>query len=619
MTEVAKLVTEITADVSKFTAGINKAKGDANSLTATIKAGSVLAIAAFTAIAGSVVLVSKEIFTTAEKVGQLYDNTRKIGVSVAAFQELSIAAREAGVSTDSLQTLLGNMNKRLGDAALNGGKTADALRALGLTFKDLSGLTTDQKFALIAEKLRNIKDLQLETAIASDIFGKSAKDGIGLFNSNINESIARVREFGITLTESQAAGLDKLSETKDLAGSVWDGFKTNVASNVAPAFQELLDRLLGGIKAMGGLKDAAKNTADFIIDAMQRMETAVNNAILAMKVAKSLYTDVLAPATSALLTPLKGIALAVDDAGSRFVNLFKDINRGLSSILPSQLSDQYLSGSNKAKPDTSPAMGAGVLASSALDPMMGLFKEKEKAQTDAATMAMAAYTLKTNEAAAAMKALKEQAMKAAQVLDSFKAIKTALEAPSKAQASGIIESATGSQLRDTIEKNRSPIASLQSQLEDPQDLLSSDAFDALDDQLTSLTQQTGYAQQKLIDLGANLSPVTKEFQDLYDKLVQARNKDNFKPGEARKGLDDLQKDIDRSKERGENTSGLVTALNELKSFLAQKPKDMKVNVNVQVSSSENFVTTITTSQDFKEAVDAEFDAKTAAAARGNTP
>jgi hypothetical protein len=68
-------------------------------------------------------------------------------------------------------------------------------------------------------------------------------------------------------------------------------------------------------------------------------------------------------------------------------------------------------------------------------------------------------------------------------------------------------------------------------------------------------------------------------------------------------------------------SGLTTALNELKAFLAQKggPKDQKVEVKIKVDASKDFLTTVTTSQTFKEAVDAEFDERLAQAARGNVP
>lgn len=553
MTQVAKLVTEITADSSKFSAAINKAKGDANSFGNSVKTAAAVATIALTAVASAAALVTKSVFESADRISKLADNAAKIGVTVAALQELSIAARESGVSAESLQTLLGNMNKRLGEAQLGGGKAATALQALGLSFADLSSLSADEKFTVIAEKLRLINDITLQTAVASDIFGKSGKDAIALFNTNIDLSINKVKELGITLTESQKNALDQLSETKDLVGSVWEGFKDNVSAEVAPAFQQLFDGILNSIKEMGGLKDAAKSVADYITAAMHAMSTAIKQAGTAIQFFKN-----------------SGLASGIGSVFSLLDKLLKFSWAPVRNLIAAT-TDRPNMGTSRAKSFTS-------------DDMSSITKKAEEVnqtqQTAATTRALSVYNDETKKATDAIKAMKEQAMKTAETLDKFSAIKNLLEVPGKNQADNILKQATsqpntGSMLADSTKFQ--------------------EVFNKLFSDVQTGKTQDGFG-------GSEIPGMLKTLQEIIDSERQGHMEDyGFEPG----------KDV----------SGLVTSLNELKAFLAQKsgPKDQMVEVKIKVDAGKDFVTTVTTSQSFKEAVDKEFDDRLAQAARGNTP
>lgn len=563
MSEVAKLITEIVADASQFKKEIATAKGEATSFTSAIKTGSEVAAIGLTALAGAATLVGKEIFDVAEKVSQLYDNTQKIGLTVAAFQELSVAAKENGVSVDALQNLFENMNKKLGEAQLSGGAAAKALKALGISFNDLKGLTQDQKFELIASQLSKIKDVQLETAVASEIFGKAGKDALALFNSNIEESRAKVRELGLTLTQSQGEALDKLAETKDFIGTIWEGFASNVASEVAPAFQRLLDGIISSVKEMGGLKNAAKDTADYIVAAMNRMENGIRAAINAGQIMKSFYDHVSDSFAGDLL----------HNAGSRLDQLLSAVTAPARNLIIAN-SDRPNMGVSRAK----------TLDANFTDAIQAQ-KDREKiATTDLTNQVMNAYKDTTKQTAEALKELKDSAMKTATVLDSLHAIKDAFDSPGKTQAKSIISQA--------VDANRTPLAN-------------STEFQKIFNQTLKDIQQN------------NLSDVKGEFKQLQGIIdsYKAHFEDwffsiNGKGGSGRSFVP-----------ASGDASGLTAALNELKGYLANKTqgKQQTVDVRIKVDASKDFVTTITTNQTFKEAVDAEFDARTAQAARAALP
>jgi hypothetical protein len=585
MALVSELVTHVKANANQFHTEMNKVTGSTKSMVGGFNAAQVAITAAITAIAASVGLVVHEVFKISDEISKLYDNTQKIQVTVAAFQELAIVAREAGVSSDSLQNLMGIMNKKLGEAQLKGGDAAKALQALGISFRDLDGLSTDKKFELIASKLKNVKDLQVETALATAIFGKSGKDAIGLFNSNIDISIAKIKELGITLSESQAEGLDRLSETKDLIGDVWSGFKANIAAEVTPAFQDLLDQILDAIKNMGGLKNAAESAAEFIVSAMNKMVDAINLAVTSMKIAKGIGDALATNSTGGDSVIAKMFKLAYNL--NPLVALYKQSqkpNEGLEKLLSNTMSknSEWRDGGfifNKTLDNVGGGSKAGGAAKGAIDQAT---KSNSMRDLINASQIMVAYADNTKIATGAVKsatesikAFQKKAQDAADVLDRFNQIKDGFATAGKDQASNII--------KQGIEGNRLPLA---------------------DDTKFKEIFSKALKESQAGDT-SNIKDEIKALQDIIDS--QKRGPD-LSGGGMPESFSYLDKD----------TSGLVEALNQLKSYLAGKDiKQQQVDVKIKVEASEDFVTNVTTTQTFRQAVDEEIRLQTAEAARGD--
>src|SRR5665811_1789688 len=94
---------------------------------------------------------------------------------------------------------------------------------------------------------------------------------------------------------------------------------------------------------MGGLKVVAKSTSDFIINAMGIMASAIDKAIVAIKVAVAVYQTL--PVVSTLIdTAGKGFALAFADLGKMFDSQVAGIDNLLRHTLSpdSKFSDASL-------------------------------------------------------------------------------------------------------------------------------------------------------------------------------------------------------------------------------------------------------------------------------------
>ena len=548
MAEIATLLTIITADTAQFTAALDKAKAEATSFSGAISAGGLVAVAAFTAMAGAVVYVGDEILKSADKIKEFSENAAKIGTTTSALQELTIAAGQTGVSAEQLQTSLGFMNTNLGKAQLGTGTAVLGLKALGISLSDIKGLSADQTFTLIASKLALLKDnIPLETAVASSIFGKGAKADIALFNSNIDDSRAKIQELGITMSDSQAEALTSLAKSKDLIGTIWEGFKDNVSADVAPAFQELLTGITQAIVGMGGMKQTAKDTATSVVSFMRDMTNAALAAVEAFKYLHSVGND------------LSKLAFG---------------NIGTARRDPSS-AKKYTSDDQKRDNGQDAATQAAIRQTIAAQTGLAI-------NTDATTRAINAYKDTHAAAAKALETMKKSAESTAEVLDKFHKIQDDFAAPGKTETDLIVKNA--------VNAVAAPQASAQS------------------------TSGTG-----------------RTFQGIYDEILKLREsadgqrdvQGNTKADIPKLlgGLQDIITGANSSTHPKIDTSGLTGALNELKSFLGSKAGagTQTVNVNIQVTPTDKFTTQITTSQTFKQAVDAEFKEKTASAAQGNLP
>src|SRR5690606_20460704 len=80
-------------------------------------------------------------------------SARRIGASVGAFRAVELVAEEAGVAVEVMTDAVQIMGRELAKGS-KGATTA--LKSLGLSAKDLTGLEVDQKLALIADRIKKL-------------------------------------------------------------------------------------------------------------------------------------------------------------------------------------------------------------------------------------------------------------------------------------------------------------------------------------------------------------------------------------------------------------------------------------------------------------------------------
>ena len=195
--------------------------------------------------------------------GRLVDMSDRTGISVEALAELDHAAQMGGTSLESLEGGLTKMGVKLADAA-GGSETArSAFDAIGVSVSELSSLSPDKQFEVIADKLAGISDPGARAAAAMDIFGKSGADLLPLMKDGA-AGIQAFREEAKSLgriTEEDARAVDELGDT---FANVQTGV-TNAGLAVAASFAPVLNDL-GAVlvPVVNGLAGAAASVGKMV-------------------------------------------------------------------------------------------------------------------------------------------------------------------------------------------------------------------------------------------------------------------------------------------------------------------------------------------------------------------
>ena len=255
-----KLIVRIGADADQFSKTISSAEGRLNKFAGAAKYAGIAAAAAFAAGA-----VGLAVF--ARKQAQAIDDTtkmaRSIGLTHNQFKIMAQVAGEAGVEMGALSSSIGLMQRNIIEMASGTAAQVDAFARLGVTFKDIAGLSPDEQFKKIAARLNEIEDPALRTATAMDIFGRSGRAIIGMledYSDKAADAAAFQDKFALSVSQVDAQTIEAAHDAFARVQDSLQGVGNMVASYVAPLVKHLSDQFLqSGASAeyMGNLGNQA--------------------------------------------------------------------------------------------------------------------------------------------------------------------------------------------------------------------------------------------------------------------------------------------------------------------------------------------------------------------------
>jgi hypothetical protein len=276
-------------------------------------------------------------------VDALTKQARSLGLTTAAFQRMTMVAGEAGVESGKLSSMLGLMQRNIVELQQGTKLQTDAFGKLGLSIKDLQGLSPDEQFAKIAASLDAVKDPAEKTALAMEVFGRSGKDAINMlsdYSAKAANAAKFQNDFGIAVSQFDAEMIEAANDAFGRIAMALGGLGNIMAANVAPAiialsngFLELVGTgstfrdVIGFIgENLGTLGALVIGLASTTLPALILSLTATVTAFMAGSTAAGVMTaavGILKGAITLLGGPI-GITVGLISAAAAYFLIFRD-------------------------------------------------------------------------------------------------------------------------------------------------------------------------------------------------------------------------------------------------------------------------------------------------------
>ncbi len=194
-----------------------------------------------------------------DSADQLFKMAQKTGVAVEQLSTFSYIAQQAEVSQEGLADGFKKLSKSLD--SLNSGEASavEAFGRIGLSAKDLKGLSLDKAMLKVAEAQSKFADGAGKAAVSLAIFGKSGTDMIPLLNDLANGGFDNAKnkltELGLVISGDMAKASQDFNDSMTRMEMAAKGATVQIAQGMLPGLTSAADGLTS---ALAGLPAGAK-------------------------------------------------------------------------------------------------------------------------------------------------------------------------------------------------------------------------------------------------------------------------------------------------------------------------------------------------------------------------
>jgi hypothetical protein len=327
---VSSLLVRIGADTSGLESGGRRASKSMEDLgSKAAELGKKLAVLGAAAAAAGAALATKLVKSGLDAIDAQAKLARSLDASIDGLRGLQLAASDAGVKNEQLTTGLRNLNARLGEAMRGTGAGKAALDALGLSARALSQLDTDQRMAVIADRMR---ELGLSSSQAADLLRKlgfESENFVPLMLAGgdaIRQARQDVDELGLSLSAVDAAKVEQANDAMARIGLTFEAIRNQVTIALAPILKELADRFNAVSKENQGFGQHAARAVEIAIKVFARLADAVHLVrigVTGLQTVAMGFSAAFWSSAEASINAMRAIANAVIDgvnAASRALN-----------------------------------------------------------------------------------------------------------------------------------------------------------------------------------------------------------------------------------------------------------------------------------------------------------
>lgn len=207
------------------------------------------------AITAPFALATKQFASVGDQLNKMSART---GTSVEMLSELSFAAQQSGTSVEDVEKSLRRLQKNTLDLERGLSTAVYAFKEIGLTTKDLQGLSPDQIFERVSAEIKKINDPTRRAAIAMELFGKSGSALLPMID-NMTDLREEAQRLGVTMTTEQAKAAADLTDAFGRMTKSVEALSISVGGALAPTIEAVSRYILKNIATIKKFIDENKN------------------------------------------------------------------------------------------------------------------------------------------------------------------------------------------------------------------------------------------------------------------------------------------------------------------------------------------------------------------------
>lgn len=174
--------------------------------------------------------------------------SQKMQMSRKAYQELDYVFSQNGADISIMQTGMSKLTKAMDGAKLGTKSYILTFNRLGISLRDTKGRmkSTETVMFEALNKLQKMPEGATKTALALQLFGKSATELAPLLNGNakgVEELRKKFNDLGMGMSDEAVNASVKFTDTMDTLNRTFQGCFYTVGADLMPIFQSLADTL----------------------------------------------------------------------------------------------------------------------------------------------------------------------------------------------------------------------------------------------------------------------------------------------------------------------------------------------------------------------------------------
>jgi phage-related protein len=263
---VRKQIQDVQAAAKQVGADFKTFAGNASKLALGVAGG-------ITAAGIAVVGLANQFADVGDKVAK---TSAALGVGVEAYQGMSYAMQQSGLSAEEFDGALKKFNLTVKQGAAGNEAMQKQLAAVGLSAQKLAGMKPEQAMMRLSDYLQSLPNDAERTRTAVTLFGKEAgpkmmaamKQG----SAGIQELMKEAHSLGIVLSEEQAHQSEAYKDAQNRLMQSVTGMKNQFIGGAIGPLTEAFDHLKNAIlEQMPAIQELGKNFGQWLGDLVKRL------------------------------------------------------------------------------------------------------------------------------------------------------------------------------------------------------------------------------------------------------------------------------------------------------------------------------------------------------------